>query len=293
MPNIKAATKCSVAVLLTCHNRVEKTVACLRALYHQERITNKIQIYLVDDGSSDGTTETVKKEFPSAILIQGTGNLFWNGGMHLAFSTAMHEGHDYYLWLNDDTILRHDALNLLFDTASSKGDEGGSPCIVVAATRDPKTGSHSYGGYNVVSRINPIKLRLMPESTVAQQCDTFCGNCVLIPREIVNSIGNIDPTYRHRWGDVDYGFRAKQAGYTSWVAPGLIAECEANPNEDRWKYPGRSLKERFIEINSLKGLGGKDWWVFVRRFGGVLWPLVFIKPYLSILYTTLYRRSRA
>jgi len=302
MPNIKEtvdvpadedAAKCSVAVLLTCHNRVEKTVACLRALYHQDRSMDKIQVYLVDDGSSDGTTEKIKKEFPSAILIQGTGNLFWNGGMHLAFSTAMHEDHDYYLWLNDDTILRHNALKLLFDVVKSKGNEGGgSPCIVVASTQDPKTGIHSYGGYNIISRINPIKLRLVPESDVAQQCDTFCGNCVLIPRKIVSSIGGLDPTYRHRWGDVDYGFRAKQAGYTSWVAPGVIAECEANPNEDRWKCPGRSMKERFREINGLKGLGGKDWWVFVRRFGGVLWPLIFIKPYLSILYTTLYRENR-
>ncbi len=301
MPNIKEAAgaltdekavKCSVAVLLTCHNRIKKTVACLHALYQQEESIDKIQVYLVDDGSSDGTTEKIKKEFPSVILIQGPGNLFWNGGMHLAFSTAIHEVHDYYLWLNDDTILRYNALRLLFDVAKSKGNEGSSPCIVVAATQDPKTRIHSYGGYNIVSRINPIKLRLVPESDVAQQCDTFCGNCVLIPREIVDSIGVIDPAYRHRWGDVDYGFRAKKAGYASWIAPGMIAECEANPDEDRWKCPSRSMKNRFMEINGLKGLGGKDWWIFARRFGGVLWPLIFIKPYLSILYTTLYREKR-
>ena len=43
-----------IAVLITCHNRKEKTLHCLQNLYKQS-IT--CDVYLVDDGSIDGSSE--------------------------------------------------------------------------------------------------------------------------------------------------------------------------------------------------------------------------------------------
>ena len=105
----------------------------------------------------------------------------------------------------------------------------------------------------------------------------------------MDAIGNMDPSYEHRWGDVDYGLRAKRAGCHAWVPAGYQGECGANPNADRWRLPGMGFRERIAELHSLKGLGKADWLRYVRNYGGPLWPLLWIRPYVRIVLASLGR----
>ena len=90
----------SVAVLMTCHNRVTNTLECLAHLFGQSvRDQAVLTVYLVDDGSSDGTGEEVRKLYPEVNVISGTGKLFWNRGMHRAFEEALKNRFDYYSFL--------------------------------------------------------------------------------------------------------------------------------------------------------------------------------------------------
>src|SRR6266508_2413563 len=106
-----------VAVLMTCYNRREKTLACLDALSRQVMPPDLVMhIYIVDDGSTDGTGAAVRKAHPAVRVLQGNGSLYNNGGMRLAFSEALKGDYDYYLWLNDDTTLYPSALEWLLTT---------------------------------------------------------------------------------------------------------------------------------------------------------------------------------
>ncbi|MCB0846867.1 MAG: glycosyltransferase, partial [Bacteroidetes bacterium] len=60
-----------IAVAMTCHNRRPKTVNCLERLYAQEGINENfsLDIFLVDDGSTDGTAQEVEKQFPQVNII--------------------------------------------------------------------------------------------------------------------------------------------------------------------------------------------------------------------------------
>ena len=64
-----------IAVLITCHNRKEKTLQCLKALYKQEGLNSdyKMEVFLVDDASTDGTAVAVKDRYPLVNIIQGNG----------------------------------------------------------------------------------------------------------------------------------------------------------------------------------------------------------------------------
>lgn len=122
----------SLAILMTCYNRRQKTLDCLEALRKQELLPNLVvQVYLVDDGSTDGTGEAVKAAYPGIKVLQGNGNLFWNGGMRLAFSEAMKSDYDYYLWLNDDTLLYPRAIQSLLATSCHLAEVGHTLAIVV------------------------------------------------------------------------------------------------------------------------------------------------------------------
>src|SRR5215471_21751813 len=103
--------KIRVAVLMTCFNRKSMTLEALDTLFSQKHTDNlDVTVYLVDDNSSDGTGPAVVQRYPQVILLQGSGSLFWNGGMRKAFATALATGFDGYVWLNDDTRLEADAL---------------------------------------------------------------------------------------------------------------------------------------------------------------------------------------
>lgn len=278
----------TLAVLMTCHNRVAKTLVCLDHLFGQifpKSVT--MSVFLVDDGSTDNTGAVVKEKYREVNVICGDGNLFWNRGMHRAFEVALEIGFDYYLWLNDDTLLYPDAVARMLETHSDLEARGHARSIVVGSTRDPVTGEFTYGGY-IGSRtiINPLRLRLQAPEAVPVACDTMCGNCVLIPKQVTDVVGNMDATYMHRWGDVDYGLRAKAAHCECWIAPGYLAECEGNPNADRHRDHTLSFKQRLTELHSLKGLGKKDWLRFVRTHGGTFWVGVWVRPYLRLIYDT-------
>jgi GT2 family glycosyltransferase len=286
----------SIAVLLTCYNRRPKTLASLAAFFNQS-LPPEIQtrVYLVDDNSTDGTAEAVRQAYPQVKILLGNGNLFWNGGMRLAFEEALKSDYDYYLWLNDDTILDPEALNKLLTTHHNLADGGSDRALIVGATRDPETGKTTYGGMIRRSKLRPLKFDLIEPGEQPKSCDTINGNCVLIPRTVAQSLGNLDPAFTHYIGDFDYGLRARQQGCTVWLAPGYIGTCSGNPQPDSSQKSQVHLNEQLKKMEQPKGLAiqqevlysFEEWKVFSQRHGGVLWLVYWLLPYRRLLWNSL------
>lgn len=87
-----------IAVLLTCYNRRQKTETCLHSFFTAIRDVRgySFTVFLTDDGSTDGTSDSIKRLFPHVQVIAGQGNLFWAGGMRLAWNKALHSG--LFIW---------------------------------------------------------------------------------------------------------------------------------------------------------------------------------------------------
>lgn len=288
-----------IAVLLTCHNRREKTLQCLQALYQQNLPGDThLHTYLVDDGSTDGTSEAVQHEYPEVVLIQGDGNLFWNGGMRRAFDAAQDLDPDYYLWLNDDTILYPNALTLLLESAGQLQSQGEAHAIVAGSTVDPETHIPTYGGLQQTHRWHPVKFhRIDPDPHQPQRCDTIHGNCVLIPRVVASRVGNFSPAYTHNLGDYDYGLRARQQGCTLWMAPGYIGTCVGNPHLSRM-VQANLAQDSWQKLDLPKGLALEDvtlhslteWKAFCQKHAGLLWFVYWLFPYRRLLWLSIANR---
>ncbi|WP_204105363.1 MULTISPECIES: glycosyltransferase family 2 protein [Spirulina sp. CCY15215] len=288
-----------LATLLTCYNRKAKTLECLNALFQQKDLDKiTLDVYLVDDGSTDGTGEAVKEAYPGVKVIQGTGNLFWNGGMRLAFAEAIAQDYEGYLWLNDDTILYPDALRSLLDTAENLAQQGFEQAIVAASTQDPKTQEFTYGGMKQKGWFHPpFKMQEVHPINTPLTCDTICGNFVLIPRNVVAAIGNLDPQLTHYAGDWDYGLRAKQAGCTIWIAPGYQGTCPRNPKPS--PESKLELQIGLQKIRQPKGLALQDvtlhplveWKVLMQRHGGLFWFIFWLLPYRRLLWNSLRKKT--
>ncbi|MEG3936819.1 glycosyltransferase family 2 protein [Microcoleus sp. S36b_A3] len=280
----------SIAVLMTCHNRKLKTLATLESLFKQI-LTSEVALntYLVDDGSTDGTAEAVQQTYPQVKIFSGDGNLFWNGGMRGAFSEAMKHDPDYYLWLNDDTIIYSKTISVLLETAQKLSEKGETKAIIGGSTCDPETGQTTYGGVVRNNPLHPFRYGILEPTEDPQMCDTMHGNCVLIPRSVVQIVGNLDPAFVHYIGDWDYGLRARQKGCTVWIAPGYLGTCSLNPQVT--KMAAENLSEGLDKMSKPKGLSFKDatlqpaqeWKVFAQRHGGLLWQIYWLLPYRRLV----------
>ena len=266
-----------LAVIMTCHNRRDVTLSCLKRLNQQQ---GEYTVYLVDDGSTDGTSEVVSRDYPEVKLLQGDGNLFWAGGMRMAFGEALKGDYDYYVWLNDDTMLNPDAFESLLAIHRDLSEKGYSDAIVAGSTQDPITDKPTYGGAVKSKRWYSNKLEFLEPSNELQECDTMYGNCVFIPRAVAQKVGNIDSAYVHSLGDIDYGLRARQAGCTVWAAPGFIGTCAQNSVAGSWIDPDLSVWQRLKKVVQVKNFPIAPWTAFTKRHSGSFWFLYWCLPYI-------------
>lgn len=277
-----------IGVVLAVHNRLKHTLAALEAVLALRRPDDAgIEVFLLDDASPDGTADAVEARFPDVNVIRGTGNLYWNGGMRRAFAEALASHLDYYLWLNDDTILKKDALLVLLRAS----EEIGASAIVVGSTCGPDGASITYGGLVRTGKLHPFRFRLVEPADRPLQVDTMNGNCVLIPALVAQSVGNLDPAFHHGIGDFDYGLRAQRCGFEIWLAPGMVGICERGESHGTWQDADLPLSVRVHKYLEVKGLPPADWATYAKRYGGPAWPIFWAAPYCKLVIQHMLRRS--
>lgn len=278
MINNKLIHSKTIAVIMTVHNRKEKTISCLSYLFQNKSTDFLIDIYITDDGCTDGTKEAVSERYPDVTIIQGDGSLFWNRGMRLAWAYASKEDPDYYLWLNDDTELMPDALSRLLNSSLRMEDKS----IIVGSTYiSSKDKKLSYGG-RLKKHNNPV---VEPDNTECVQCDTFNGNVVLIPRSVFEKLGYNDNYYHHSFGDFDYGIVAGLKGVRSYIAPGYYGYCGRNNPIPQFRRKCYSVIKRYKLLYSPLGYNPFEDFHLNRKYQPLLLCVwYFIKLHINVLF---------
>lgn len=276
--------KISVCILLTCFNRREKTLACFAAI--QANVLPpyiELTAVVVDDGSTDGTAEAIAEKYPWVRVERFESNLYWCRGMHQAFKIAKQSSPDFYVWLNDDTMLQTDALARLIATEQHLRLTGGKPVVVVGSTIDENTGALTYGGGTRLSGLKRMRFTRIQPTDVAQRCDTMNGNLVLVSKEAAAVVGNLDPVFEHAMGDTDYALRANKLGVAVWAAPGIHGTCSNNAIVGTYMDSSLSFRRRWKLMMHRKGLPWRSWLALTRRHAGPAWFLYFVWPYLNLI----------
>ena len=273
-----------VTAILTSHNRCAKTVACLRSYFAQDAPHRVVlDAVLVDDGSCDGTTEAVRGLGSPTSIVSGSGNLYWSRGMALAEEHAVSRGCDYLLWLNDDVVLDENSVKRLLDLAEARGNTS----IVVGAVRDPGSGELTYSGVNQ-HRFHPLRFDRVIPGPEPVAVDTFDGNVVLVPMTVASAVGSIDGCFAHAAADYDYGIRARRAGFTVLLAPETIGTCVRDSAYAPWLDCSLPLGARTKLLFGRKGVPPRARARYLRRHGGLLWPVFWLAPYGRFLLSVLH-----
>jgi len=268
-----------IAVLATCFNRRDTTLAGLQALRLAAQGID-YTVYLVDDGSTDGTGAAVAAQFPEARVFTGDGSLYWNGGMRKAWQEAIVDAPDYYMWWNDDLLLEPGSISRLLTFQREMEASHGPRVITLGKVVDPETGLVTYGGYVRVPGASRLRFRRVADD--GSVCVTMNGNCVLIPARAVQDVGIHSEHYSHASGDVDYGLRASRAGYAIFQSPHIVGSTPYN-----FAYAAKQNRLtlanwRFV-FTHPQGIPWKEWLHFCRLHGGWMWPVNFVGRYLKII----------
>lgn len=284
-----------IAILLTSHNRKENTLNCLKSIYSQlNTVNNNYSVFLVIDGSTDGTLEAVNNSFPQIKTIKGDGSLFWAGGMRFCFEFVSNSGlkFDFFLLLNDDTILFNNALDQLYtDHLNLSADNS----ILIGSTegKNPRIQKFTYGGRLLLNKYNSNASIVIPNDTHPQLCHLGNANIMLIPSKTISKIGFLSSKFTHGIADFEYTLRAKKNGINSYIASTYLGICHIGNNQVKaWKSSKKSsLKERIDYLYSPKGLAYKEYLGYIRKYFPYYlpqaWLLLWVKTCFPFLWDKL------
>ncbi len=285
----------NIAAIMTCFNRREKTLSCLVHLFEalkNAKIAIKLAVYLTDDGCTDGTAQAVHDQFNDRDIhiLQGTGELYWAGGMRFAWCEALKGNFDYYLLLNDDTDMLPDCFNELFAThdycLQKYGKEGIYSGITCGKT-DPSV--TTYGGAIWINKFLATTRRL-DKSDIPQLCDMTNANILLIPKSVVDAIGIFYEGYRHFGADYDYSIMARKKGFPVLVTSNYCGACDRDHLDRKAqakKIISMSLKERKAYFSHPLH-SAKDFLTYRKRTAPFRYPIVWIGRMLNIYFPKLY-----
>lgn len=212
---------------MACHNRRELTVRAITDFAAAAAAAGVgVDFTVFDDGSSDGTAESLTALDLPLTLIAGDGSAFWSRSMAVAEEHVLRAYGDdgYVVWLNDDVKLDEDFLEVALAAARSRPS-----AVFVGAMRDPDTGQltysgHQRGGFHPLNFVAPVE----PNGSL-QLIETFNGNLVFVPTRVARALGGIDGSLSHTGADTDYGMRVRDGGFELLLLPRIVGSCAFNP----------------------------------------------------------------
>lgn len=232
-----------VGVTFPVHNRREITLQCLRSLSKINRENLDIHIVVVDDGSSDGTTEAIEKEFPEVEVVQGDGNLWFTEGTNVGVRALLKRDLDYVLTMNDDQVFDSGFLQYMIETAETNPRSvvgsllllWDTPHKLFQVSPEWKT---FYGGWH-----HSIHQTIWTIPDKAWKVDLIVGNCVLFPKAAIDECGLMNSKKYPNFGDAEYTPRLKRNGWTLLIEPRARVFCQ--PNNVPAKVSKMSFKQKF------------------------------------------------
>jgi len=200
-----------IFIIIPVHNRVDFTRGCLAALKNQR--AKDFAVIVIDDGSTDGTAEMIKKDFPDVILLSGNGSLWWSGATNVGIKEALHRGCRWILTLNDDTVPEPD-----FITAMSFWAKEKPTSLLGAFAIDIETKAPVYGGERInwltASYTSLLNILDREQWKGIHPVTHFPGRGLLIPSFIFDKIGLFAADIFPQSGaDDDFTHRAIRAGF--------------------------------------------------------------------------------
>jgi GT2 family glycosyltransferase len=209
-----------LVILVLNWNRCAATRECLASLRQAE--LGGAEIIVIDNGSHDGSVDTLRAAEPDVRLLALPENRGYAGGNNAGLRVALDEGAERILVLNNDTTVAADFLPALM-RALDETPRAGAVCAAVHRSDRPEMLNVAYSEVHFTDR-NAVQLRgvnaLPGEGFATRQIvPAIVGCCVLFRSEALREVGLFDEAFFAYHEDIDWSLRAGQAGWLLLYEP--------------------------------------------------------------------------
>lgn len=213
-----------LSVILVNHNAKEITANCIQSIYDKTKSIS-FEVVLVDNNSSDGSEAYIRSEFPQVRLLVNDVNK--------GFAAANNQGikiskGKYIILLNNDTSLKNDAFDKMFNFMEKNGAVGALTCKLYE--EDGQTVQRNCRSFplpwdtmfaraslftkifprNQISRKN---MYLDWDYNSAREVDWVSGAALMVRKEVISQVGLLDENFYMYWEDTDWCKRMHETGW--------------------------------------------------------------------------------
>ncbi|HEY5625579.1 MAG TPA: glycosyltransferase family 2 protein [Dehalococcoidia bacterium] len=272
-----------VGIVVVNWRGLPQTRHCVRSLQAAAAAYPSARIYVVDNGSGDGSEAVIASEFPEVAVVAVAENRGYSAGCNAGIQRAIAEGADYLWILNNDTEADAAAAGTLVQAAEELRTDG-SEAILAPKILDGRSGTiWSAGGFlrqpwfkgDHVGLGEPAEAHDEPaEAEWASSCSLF------FHRDVIERVGPLPEEYFMYLDDIDWCLRARKAGVLVRYEPGAVIAhgvSEAMRSLDNRHVRYYSYRNYYLLAFRHSGLPGRAWFaahlLTALAKGAVRWAL--------------------
>lgn len=217
-----------LSIVIVNWNTTSLLAACLESIFRSAP-DFEYEVIAVDNASADFIEAEMRARFPLASFIVNTDNLGYAEGNNQVITKT---SGDYVLLLNPDTEVRNDTLAVLVDFMKAHQDAAAAGCRLVRPNGTVDRSCRSFPGpWPVATELFGLsrvfsKSRLFGayrmtwfEYDHETEVDQPMGSCLIMSRKAIEEIGIFDQDFPIFFNEVDWCYRAVQAGWKIYFTP--------------------------------------------------------------------------
>ena len=268
-----------VAILILNWNGKRDTLETLESVKGLDYET--LEVWLVDNGSTDGSKDAVEDQFSEVRVLSSAENLGVAGGRNFGLDAILSHGRaDYVLILDNDVVVEPRLLNKLVTAAETRADLGIVGPIIYYHS-DPRR-IWSAGAsivFREVTAKSLAKNRLDTADRVEgiERVDCITGCCMLVKRQVFDAIGRFNPQYFMVGNETEFCHRAAKQGFGSAVVTHAKLWHKVSASTAGGYHPSRAYFTGRSTILFLKAHGRLWHWVTTLAFAVVSLPVAYLR----------------
>lgn len=276
-----------IYIVIPVFNRKVLLHNCLSSLRSQ---TNQnFKVIVVDDGSTDGTSDMLRENFPEVIVLKGDGNLWWTGATNMGVRHALSlcKEDDFIMALNDDLVVGPEYIDTFYKVAAAHPD-----ALIGSVVTDINNRDVIFSGGVRINWFTAKHIGLNVGKSLAsfgkghyEEVSYLTGRGVLFPSKVFRKIGVYNDKHYAQCGDPELPRRAQMAGFK------LIVSYDVpvfSPVEDKGhinytkKFRFADLKKYYFNIRSNTNLRYRFWFAYDATPNPVQGTVFFLFDFLRI-----------
>ena len=229
-----------IYLIIPVFNRKEFTRNCLLSLKNQTE--KDFKAIIVNDGSTDGTSEMLANEFPEVHVIKADGNLWWTAATNLGVKYALDNNAEYIMTLNNDTEAEVNFLENFIKNENFNAIQGA--LWKGKANNEIIDGGSLKINWFLAKRESLISHLPIDKRKGLHEITHYSGRGLFIHKSVFQKIGLFDEkTFPHYGADQDFTMRAKREGIKLMI----------NYDAVLYIYPEESGANDISQIQNIKG----------------------------------------